>query len=578
MSAAATHRIQRLHLEVDFNGSEASGLAFQSSLSEWCSNWLAAALEQAMNRYAPAGDLHWTLDRLDVQIDGAIHPDKLEAELPKLLHAALEKALLENNMPAPGQAPGRAVAFWENQIPADTYTGSQLQTSSRHTWEAFCHFLRTGWFPWPFRLPEGQTLESLVRAIWQKQDQRSALIPALRETLATPEARRRLVRQFSPARVQEIAETLAPNQTKTVRQITAILRTETSSRASLPALENHLWESALAIGITSNEVFSIAGILQRTFQEGVPAESAQFLRELMIGLSGPAKRYNIATNEAGRRALLFALQYLLDTPDASVKPDLPDERIVLQAKSVAAPPDNFGSTQENDIHVPDPGQRMNLKFLADEYFNSPRRHGGTESASADVKPPCLRASVVKNFSSKRTARDHSTAPVDYATEGIYVENAGLILLHPFFPLFFEATGVNKDGQITDSDKALALLHYLVSGENTAPEHELILPKILCGLPPHAVAGPVQSLNENDIEESINLLQTAIGYWESLKNTSPDGLRDTFLRRPGKISRRDNDWLVQVERQSFDILLDDLPWGISVVQFPWMTELVWVEWG
>ncbi len=124
---------------------------------------------------------------------------------------------------------------------------------------------------------------------------------------------------------------------------------------------------------------------------------------------------------------------------------------------------------------------------------------------------------------------------------------------------------------------MALLHYLVSGENTAPEHELILPKILCGLSPHAVAGPVQSLNKNDIEESINLLQTAIGYWESLKNTSPDGLRDTFLRRPGKISRRDNDWLIQVERQSFDILLDDLPWGISVVQFPWMTELVWVEW-
>ena len=81
----------------------------------------------------------------------------------------------------------------------------------------------------------------------------------------------------------------------------------------------------------------------------------------------------------------------------------------------------------------------------------------------------------------------------------------------------------------------------------------------------------------DIEESLNLLQTAIGYWDALKNTTPDGLRDTFLRRSGKISRRDNDWLVQVERQSFDILLDDLPWGISVVQFPWMRELVWVEW-
>ncbi|MCK6694770.1 MAG: hypothetical protein L6Q97_22050, partial [Thermoanaerobaculia bacterium] len=177
----------------------------------------------------------------------------------------------------------------------------------------------------------------------------------------------------------------------------------------------------------------------------------------------------------------------------------------------------------------------------------------------------------------KLAGSRSNSRAEFPGEGVYIGNAGLVLLHPFIPLFFETAGVAADGKLTNPGKALSLLHFLVSGETTAPEHELLLPKILCGLSPDTVSGAGVRLDENDIAESIHLLNTAIQYWEALKNTSPDGLRDTFLQRPGKVSRRESDWLVQVERQSFDILLDDLPWGLSVLQFPWMAGLVWVEW-
>jgi len=75
-----------------------------------------------------------------------------------------------------------------------------------------------------------------------------------------------------------------------------------------------------------------------------------------------------------------------------------------------------------------------------------------------------------------------------------------------------------------------------------------------------------------------LLQAVIGHWDALRNTTPDGLRGTFLTRPGKLSQRpDGDYLLQVESQSFDILLERLPWGIGVVKLPWMERMLWVEW-
>jgi hypothetical protein len=74
-----------------------------------------------------------------------------------------------------------------------------------------------------------------------------------------------------------------------------------------------------------------------------------------------------------------------------------------------------------------------------------------------------------------------------------------------------------------------------------------------------------------------MLAAVIGHWTALRNTSPDGLRGAFLLRAGKLSERAGEWLLQVEPQTADILLGDLPWGISAVRLPWMERILWVEW-
>ncbi|MGJ0482909.1 MAG: contractile injection system tape measure protein [Methylomicrobium sp.] len=165
-----------------------------------------------------------------------------------------------------------------------------------------------------------------------------------------------------------------------------------------------------------------------------------------------------------------------------------------------------------------------------------------------------------------------------ATENIYINNAGLVLLHPFLPQFFRALNIVVDDKLIAPDRALSLLHFLGTGQLVAPEYELVLPKVLLNL---ALETPVDTntpLTAEETGEATALLEAVIRHWAALKGTSDDGLRGTFLIRPGKISlRNDGDWRLQVENKAYDILLDQLPWGIGMIKLPWMHRMLWVEW-
>lgn len=163
-----------------------------------------------------------------------------------------------------------------------------------------------------------------------------------------------------------------------------------------------------------------------------------------------------------------------------------------------------------------------------------------------------------------------------------VRHAGLVLLHPFLSRFFESTGVREEGQ-AELDPALlpraaALLHLLASGEEEPYELELGFIKILLGLRPGEplpVAGGL--LRESDREEAEALLQAVIGHWSVLKKTSVHGLRQSFLQRNGLLREQDHGFLLQVEPESFDVLLGHLPWGIGTVKLPWMTKPIFTDW-
>ena len=165
-------------------------------------------------------------------------------------------------------------------------------------------------------------------------------------------------------------------------------------------------------------------------------------------------------------------------------------------------------------------------------------------------------------------------------EGIFLSNAGLVLLHPFLSSFFNRLGLLEDGRFIDpasQHKALHLLHYLATGKKEAAEFELQMAKILCAFPSSGVTEMSVELNAAEIGEAGDLLSACIQQWEVLKNTSPTGLQESFLQRNGKLFSKNGRVQLEVEKKSIDVLLDYLPWNLSLIRLPWMREVLNVNW-
>jgi hypothetical protein len=163
-----------------------------------------------------------------------------------------------------------------------------------------------------------------------------------------------------------------------------------------------------------------------------------------------------------------------------------------------------------------------------------------------------------------------------------VSNAGLVILHPFFQRLFENTNILDPGQaeisVSSLPKAAALLYYLATGTEEIYEYELGFIKLLIGLLPSAhLLVSIGLLTKENKEEANEVLKSAIQYWCVLKNTSAEGLQSAFLARQGLLQRTDESWNLKIERKTIDLLLDKLPWGISIVKLPWMDKAICTEW-
>ena len=174
-----------------------------------------------------------------------------------------------------------------------------------------------------------------------------------------------------------------------------------------------------------------------------------------------------------------------------------------------------------------------------------------------------------------------------ATE-IFVRQAGIVLLHPFLPRFFEKMGLKNDAPTEPTDwfrdraaqeKAVALLDFLAFAKaERSLESELSLPKMLCGLPLNWPLDRREFLTKKEKREAEKLLRAVVEHWGALGKASPDGLREGFLQRDGKLWKSANStWQLQVERRTLDLLLDRLPYGIGLVKLSWMPDFLQVNW-
>ncbi|MGB3799158.1 MAG: contractile injection system tape measure protein, partial [Lewinella sp.] len=206
---------------------------------------------------------------------------------------------------------------------------------------------------------------------------------------------------------------------------------------------------------------------------------------------------------------------------------------------------------------------------------SEKAEAGITQRPAGTEPPA-------HFSEASYA---ATTPIDQgnipAGTIFYLDRAGVVLAHPFLAPLFTALGYWQDDAFADElarQRAVYLTHYLATGERSGQEENMLLSKLLCGWP--VTGAPVQlteKLTDTECQEADDVLRAVIGHWTALGQASPEGLREGFFARQGRMEKRENGWSVTVERKAQDILLGQLPWGISLVQAPWHERMIKVEW-
>lgn len=368
----------------------------------------------------------------------------------------------------------------------------------------------------------------------------SALLAGLRAALTAPAVRLRLLRQFSPALAAAVLGALAPSATPyraRLARLLARLRQPTAPPGPAAAIGAARVLPTDRDALVAGEAVGLA-LLARVAGSSLPPDWAGLLA---VVPAGELLRGHRAAH-FGRLAVALA-QGAVELPRW-------EPGAALAAPSLGQP----------GPAAPAPGTRP----------GSPPETVAFETAEN------LLVAVAP------TPLPVESAPLADAAE--YVTNAGVVLLHPFLPQCFAACGwLDADNQFLSPDaqaQAVLLVHFLATGRGQAPEYELRLPRLLCGVPPTVASPRRLVLGRAPRAEGRALLRAAVAHWAALRSTTPTALRTAFLQREGKLEANTPAGpLLTVAQQAQDVLLSRLPygWGVGLVQLPWLPERLSVSW-
>ncbi|MCD8262006.1 MAG: hypothetical protein LUD15_11400 [Bacteroides sp.] len=175
-----------------------------------------------------------------------------------------------------------------------------------------------------------------------------------------------------------------------------------------------------------------------------------------------------------------------------------------------------------------------------------------------------------------SAYTHSSAGPVYT----FINNAGIVLLAPFLSVLFTRLGLVENGVFRDHPsriKAIHAIHRLVYPGEFCNEPDCLLNKLLTGTGFSEPVPPQPDLLPEEIVLVESLPEGVLAHWKKLKNSSSQTLREAFLKREGKLEEQVDKWVLTVEKKSYDMLIDYIPWGFRTLSFPWMPKPLFVQW-
>lgn len=163
---------------------------------------------------------------------------------------------------------------------------------------------------------------------------------------------------------------------------------------------------------------------------------------------------------------------------------------------------------------------------------------------------------------------------------VEIANSGIVLTHAYVPMLMSRLQLTVDNKFVDSNaqnKCVLVLHYLATGYDLNSDQGLDLLKVLCGLPLTAKVNFANQIFANEKELVEDLIRAMISHWPAIGNSSIAGFRGNWLVRDGNLTENEDNWMLSINRRSYDVLLQKCPYPFSIIKFPWMSKTLRVSW-
>jgi hypothetical protein len=516
------------------------------------------------------------------EVEGLVRIDRIELDLGRVPLAGLEDGLaraLEQTLPP---ALARAVA-------AASARASHPLTAEpdRPLLDLLAAFARDGRLPWwSHAADRGMPEVMLAEAALTAAREMPAALAALLRTLARERhGLTRLVLQLDDTALAACAAALSPTLGQTAAGLAAAL---TVGLATAP--------SSLAFG-TSVRRRQVWLATLHALMAG-PADAAS-LEAAALDKLAAALGITPARLRADLAVARDALQPDIDSPTATAD-DVAD-RLAHRLRAAAAHgllAPLLRALAEAATGLPTAAAYVALAALdallqTAEDLGDPALRSGVAAlmrpfaAAGRLDPEALTSALapLRAATLEHDLAERGAPPPSQATAGadgrVAVADAGLCLLWPFLSTLLGRVGLLAVTGGFHSEvarhRAVALLDHVATGEVVAAEGRLPLAKLLCGMALGAVHEPGEPLDATERAEVDLFLQAMLEHLRPLGRLSVEGLRASWLLRPGLLGTRDGAWLLRVEQRSYDILLDRLAWRLEWIRLPWMPFPLRVEW-
>lgn len=474
------------------------------------------------------------IDRLEIDL-GSLDPNDIQRSIREVFQKNASESINQvvNSSASSGfserdATPAQGLSLKDSQ--KDRAQSDALQTLSKLERERamLIHFFQLGYMPWWVSLEDAPDLDKVVEHLLEQKD--SYFLEKLLGLLSQSGVTDRLVSQLSNAIVYRLIRALYPKEHFPVF-------------AFIFSVASYLKEQRPAAYQRSTVLSS----LWREFQQQIEARSKTLTEQQVVAV------------------FLHLSKYLVQS-SAQLPADWLSKYIFFLDKAITT---SSQVGDKNEWSFISSQSLLRLVKQAAKQYHQHKVEGKSQGAASH------QTQVSENVypTTKKEAEGH--LPHD-----IPCSHAGLVLLWPYLSGFFKKLKwVEQKAFVSDvaQQQAVGMLHYLATGEQSAFEYELLLPKILCGLHASDPVGRFFNFEQAVYVEAEVLLTSAIANWPILKNTSIDGFRETFLKRPGLICQVKGQYQVRIERKGVDVLLDQLPYGLSMILLPWRKEMMSCQW-